>query len=39
MKKNKEDSIKIELSDKYIQLMNLVFEGKSMGFYHERMYR
>lgn len=25
--------------NKYLELMNLVFEGKSMGFYHYRMYR
>ena len=30
---------KIELTNKYLQLMNLVFEGKNMGFYHERMMR
>lgn len=39
MRFGKEPLIKIELTNKYIQLMNLVFEGKSMGFYHERMYR
>ena len=25
--------------NKYLDLMNLVFEDKSMGFYHDRMYR
>ena len=25
--------------NKYLELMNLVFEGKSMGFYHDTMYR
>lgn len=39
MRLNKEPLVKIKLTNKYIQLMNLVFEGKSMGFYHERMYR
>lgn len=29
--------IKIELENKYLDLMNLVFEGKNMGFYHDRM--
>lgn len=28
---------KIELTNKYLQLMNLVFEGKNMGFCHKRM--
>ena len=35
----KDPKIKTELMEKYIQLMNLVFEGKNMGFYHERIYR
>lgn len=29
--------IKIELENKYLDLMNLVFEGKNMGFYYDRM--
>ena len=39
MSVKKEPQIKIDLMNKYLDLMNLVFEGKSMGFYHERMYR
>lgn len=39
MASGKEPHVKIELKNKYIQLMNLVFEDKSMGFYHERMMR
>ena len=39
MSVKKEPRIKIDLMNKYIELMNLVFEGKSMGFYHERMFR
>ena len=35
----KDPLIKIQLMNKYIEFMNLVFEGKDMGFYHERMYR
>ena len=35
----KDPHIKIDLTNKYLQLMDLVFEGKSMGFYHERMQR
>lgn len=33
----KEPLVKIQLENKYLDLMNLVFEGKSMGFYNERM--
>ena len=25
--------------NKYLELMNLIFEEKDMGFYHDRMYR
>ena len=39
MSVKKEPQIKIDLMNKYLDLMNLVFEGKSMGFYYERMYR
>ena len=39
MSVKKEPQIKIDLMNKYLELMNLVFEGKSMGFYHDRMYR
>lgn len=39
MSVKKEPQIKIDLINKYIELMNLVFEGKNMGFYHDRMYR
>ena len=39
MSVKKEPQIKIDLMNKYIELMNLVFEGKNMGFFHERMYR
>lgn len=38
MSYKKEPLIKIELNNKCIQLMNLVFEEKEMGFYHDRMY-
>ncbi len=36
---DKEPHIKIELKNKYLKLMDLIFEGKNMGFYHERMYK
>ena len=39
MSVKKEPQIKIDLMNKYIELMNLVFEEKNMGFYHERMFR
>ena len=39
MRLKKEPLVRIELTNKYLQLMNLVFEGKNMGFYHERMMR
>jgi len=39
MSVKKEPQTKIDLMNKYIELMNLVFESKSMGFYHERMFR
>ena len=39
MSVKKEPQIKIDLMNKYLELMNLVFEGKKMGFYHDRMYR
>lgn len=35
----KEPQIKIDLMNKYLELMNLVFEGISMGFYHNIIYR
>ena len=38
MSSKKASQVKIELAKKYIQFMNLVFEGKDMGFYHTRMY-
>lgn len=33
----KEQLEKIELTNKYLQLMNLVFEGKNIVFCHKRM--
>lgn len=39
MSVKKETQIKIDLMNKYLALMNLVFEEKNMGFYHDRMYR
>lgn len=39
MSVKKEPQMKINSMNKYLELMNLVFEGKSMGFYHERMFR
>lgn len=38
MSYKKEPQVKIDLTNKYIQLMKLVFEDKEMGFYHNRMY-
>lgn len=35
----KDPQMKINLMNKYLELTNLVFEDRSMGFYHERMYR
>ena len=39
MSVKKDPQMKIDLMNKYLELMNLVFEDSSMGFYHERMYR
>ena len=39
MSVKKDPQIKIDLMNKYLDLMNLVFEDSSMGFYNERMYR
>lgn len=39
MSVKKEPQSKIDLMNKYLDLMNLVFEEKNMGFFHERMYR
>lgn len=39
MSVKKDPQMKINLMNKYLELMNLVFEDSNMGFYHERMYR
>lgn len=33
----KKPQIKIDLMNKYLELMNLIFEEKDMGFYHDQM--
>lgn len=39
MSRKKDPQVQIQLKKKYLKFMELVFENKDMGFYHERMYR